>query len=131
MKYLVLLTVFVISLSADDKLVPVSVKSINWKEKITSSNVNLVKTSEKYKCKKYLDIDILKENRYRAKHYILKNRALCKENVFVQSDKKIRFNFGFVEIEKEGELIKETDQYIKIKNLDGTITKIYKDGSDN
>ena len=33
-----------------------------------------------------------------------------------------------IEVEREGSVIKETNQYIKIKNLDGSVEKIYKDG---
>jgi len=33
-----------------------------------------------------------------------------------------------LEIEKNAELIRETKSYIKIKNVDGTIEKIYTDG---
>jgi len=131
-KYFTILIIFSILIHASDDIVlPISVKSINWKEKITPSNVKIIKKNNTFKCKKYLDIDILKKNKYRAKHYVLKNKALCFEDVYVQSDKKIKFNFGFLEIEKDGELIKETSDYIKIKNVDGTMTKIYKNGSDN
>ncbi len=118
----------IIFVYAEVQLLPVSTKVINWKEKITASNVKLVQSSGKIKCKKYLDIDILKKNKFRAKHYIQKNKPICAKNVYEQSSKRIKFNFGLLEIEKEGELIKETSQYIKIKNLDGTIIKIYKNG---
>jgi len=130
-KSIILSVLLCVGLSASDILLPVSVKAINWKEKITPSNVKLIKKNDKYKCKKYIDIDVLKKNKYRAKHYILKNKPLCLDDVYIQSEKKIKFNFGFLEIEKDGELIKETNEYIKIKNVDGTMTKIYKNGSDN
>ncbi len=130
MKNLIVILIISVFSFGSEILLPISTKTINWKAKITSSNVKLINATIKFKCKKYLDIKILKENKYRAKHYILKNRAICKNDVYVQSDQKIRFNFGLLEIEKEGELIKETDDYIKIKNLDGKIIKIYKNGSD-
>ena len=38
------------------------------------------------------------------------------------------FDFGNIEIEKDGKVIKDTKQYVRIKNNDGTIEKIYKDG---
>ena len=128
MKYIITISLLSIFLYGENTILPVSVKTINWKEKIVSTNVKLVKENSQFKCKKYLDINTLKKNKYRAKHYILKNKAICLNDVFIQSDKKVRFDFGFIEIEKEAKIIKETDQYIKIKNLDGTMTKIYKNG---
>ena len=57
---------------------------------------------------------------------ILKNRVICKKSLYMTSSKKIKFNFGFIEIEKDGEVLKETSKYIRIKNADGTVEKIYK-----
>ena len=131
-KIIVLLLFVTLSMFANNKfLVPVSKKHINWKSVITSNHIYLSKINQKYKCKKYLDINTLKKNQYRAKHFILKNTALCSEDVYKSSNKKISFNFGSLEIEKNAELIKETDTYIKIKNPNGKIEKIYKNGSEN
>ncbi len=130
MKYFLAIISCTVLVYANVELVPISITTINWKESIVSQNVKLIKPNDEYNCKKYLDIEVLKQNQYRAKHYILKNKAICDEDVYIQSDKKIKFNFGFLEIEKDGELIKETNEYIKIKNLDGTIIKIYKNGSE-
>ena len=43
-------------------------------------------------------------------------------------NESVIFNFGGVEIEKKGKVIYENDDFIRIKNLDGTIEQIYKDG---
>ncbi len=109
-------------------VVPIANKNINYKSKIYSYDVRLVQENKKYKCKKYVNVLTLKQNKYFAKHYIAKNRAICEEDVFIPQSNTIRFKFGNLEIEREGTIIKETDQYIKIKNFDGTIDKIYKDG---
>ena len=109
-------------------LVPIANKNIDYKEQIFSYNVRLVQENKNFKCKEYLDIVTLKQNKYFAKHYIAKNRAICANNVFVPEKNTVRFKFGNLEIEKDGEVIRETDDYIRIKNLDGTIDKIYKDG---
>lgn len=109
-------------------LVPVAVKNIGYKEKIYSYNINFVPESKQYSCKKYIDMNLLKQNKYYSKSFIRKDRPICLRNVILLEDSVVRFKFGNLEIEKEGELIRETDQYIKIKNLDGTINKIYKDG---
>jgi hypothetical protein len=81
-----------------------------------------------YKCKEYLDIKKLKKNKYFAKHYISKNKPICAKDVYIPLQNKVNVRFGNLEIEKEAELIRETKSYIKIKNVDGTIEKIYIDG---
>jgi len=109
-------------------VVPLSNKNIHYKSKIYSYNVRLIQENKHYKCKKYIDLLTLKENKYFALHYIVKDRPICAEDVFIPQSNTIRFKFGNLEIEKDGTIIKETDQYIRVKNLDGTIDKIYKDG---
>lgn len=115
-------------LFAEVKVVPITPKSIDYRNKIYSYNLKLVQVNEKYKCKEYLDIVTLKKNKYYAKHYIADGSAICLKDVYIPKVNKVKFRFGNLEIEKEAELIKETKSYIKIKNLDGTIEKIYKDG---
>ncbi len=128
MKFLLFaLSLITFSCAANVKVLPVSTSDIQWKGQITASNVKLIQADNRYKCKKYLDIEKLKENKYRAKHYILKNTPICYDDAYIAKSNKIKFNFGNIEIEKEGEVIRETDKYIKIKNLDGKIEKIYKD----
>lgn len=109
-------------------VVPVSFKIINYKNKIYSSDVRLIKVSKKFFCKKNINLNILKKNKYHAKHYIAKNKPLCFKDVFIPESRKINFRFGNLEIERDGEIVKETEKYIKIKNSDGKIEKIYKDG---
>ncbi len=127
-KFLVLL-VLVGSVSLfGEVLVPIAKKNISSKEKIFSYDVTFVPESKKYFCRKYIDMNLLNENKYLARHFIRKGRAICERNVIVPESNVVRFQFGNLEIEKEGKVIRETDRYIKIKNLDGTINKIYKDG---
>ena len=110
------------------QVVPISNKVIGFKAKIYSSDVRLIRVNDKYFCKEYIDIKILKQNKYFAKHYIAKNKPLCKKDLFVPISRRIAFQFGNLEIEKDGEVIRETEKYIKIKNLNGKIEKIYKNG---
>ena len=135
-----ILLVFLININASEvKVVPVSNQSISYKEKIFASKARLLQTTNKFfnkkyisknrpVCKEYVDMKAFKNNEYRAKHYIFRNKPICKKDVYIPISKKIKFNFGLLEIEKDGEIIKETDKYIKIKNLNGTIEKIYKNG---
>ena len=110
------------------EVLPLSNKRINYKQKIYAYDTRLIQANNKYHCKEYLDITTLKENRYRAKHFIAKNKPICKKDVYIAVSHKIRFRFGNLEIEREGDIIRETDQYIKIKTPDGKIEKIYKNG---
>ena len=113
---------------ADNQVVPISDKRLSYKSKIYSNNLKLVPVNAKFRCSKYLDMLTLKQNKYYAQRYIRKNTPICLKDVYIPTIKKVKFRFGNLEIEKEAELIKETKSYIKIKNLDGTIEKIYTDG---
>ena len=119
----------VVSIAAQNiQVVPIAKKDIQYKSKIYTNDVLLVQVNKKYNCNKYLNLIDLKKNKYYATHYIAKNRVICFKDVMIPEVKKVKFRFGNLEIEKEAELIKETKSYIKIKNLDGTIEKIYTDG---
>lgn|GEM_PF-2360643 len=131
-KLLIILSLIVNSFAAQPKIVPVTIKSINFKEQILEKHYKIVEYNDLNKkiynirCKEYLTLEELKSNKYRAKHYIRKNKVICKKNLFITSSKKIKFNFGLLEIEKDGEVLKETSKYIRIKNADGSVEKIYK-----
>ncbi len=106
----------------------VAKKNIHYKSKIeikdlTSKKVNFVKKD----CVplKLSDID---GKVYQALHYISKDSILCTRNVSLFEKKSVVFNFGAIEIEKNGEIIFQNDEYIRIKRNDGKIEKIYKDG---
>lgn len=118
-------------LLAEVLVLPLSNKSINYKSKIYSQDTRLIQANEKYKCKEYLDVRKLKMNKYYATRYIAKNKPLCAKDVYIPKVNKLKFRFGNLEIEKNAELIRETKSYIKIKNVDGTIEKIYTDGRKN
>lgn len=128
LKFLLSCLLITVVYAEEVQLVPLVNKAINFKSKIYSYNVRLIKVNEKYKCKEYVNILDLKKNKYYASHYIGKDRILCLKDVYIPTINKIKFRFGNLEIEKEAELIRETDSYIRIKNIDGTIEKIYKDG---
>ena len=134
MKYILLTILLFIenSFGYEQQIVPISIKNINFKEEISKDHYKIVEYNDlnrkiyNIKCKEYLSLEDLKSNSYRAKHYIKKNRVICKKSLYITSSKKIKFNFGSIEIEKDGEIIKETSKYIRIKNADGTVEKIYK-----
>ena len=59
---------------------------------------------------------------------INKNTIICEKDVKGLENEGIVFNFGGLKIEKKGKIIFENSEFIRIKNLDGTIEQIYKDG---
>ncbi len=131
-KILIIFLFVLNSFANEPQIVPISVKNINFKEEISKTHYKIVEYNDlnkriyDIKCKEFLSLEDLKSNSYRAKHYIKKNRVICKKSLYMTSSKKIKFNFGFIEIEKDGEVLKETSKYIRIKNADGTVEKIYK-----
>jgi hypothetical protein len=126
-----LLTILLGSQCFGAQLVPMAKKDIKYKEKIYSQDLYFVAPSKEYSCKEYLDPSLLAQNLYISKRYIIKNTPVCQKDVIYKRANIIRFKFGNLIIEKEGELLQETDEYIRIKNSDGKITKIYKDGRNN
>ncbi len=124
------LVLFIVVELFSTPIVMVSKKNIQWKHIIKRSDIYLIEALvRKYQCKEYLNPDSLITNIYRAKHYISKGRKICKKDLYKDVEHKVTFNFGLLEIEKNGEIVKETDQYIKIRNNNGEIEKIYKVGS--
>ena len=102
---------------------------INYKElidikKLSSANVLSVK-----KFCIPVTLSELNENKYISKRYLRKGTVLCKKDITLYKKKSVLFNFGVIEIEKQGKIIFENDEYIKIKRIDGQVDKIYKDGS--
>lgn len=128
LKVATLLIILITSFANAQILVPIAKKNIKYKEKIFSYDITFVAESKQYSCKKYIDMNLLKQNKYYAKSFLRKGKPICKRNVTVPGGNTVKFKFGNLEIEKEGTVLNETDQYIRIKNLDGTINKIYKDG---
>lgn len=125
---LIIISIATFLFSSQVEVVPLANKAISYKSKIYSQDVRLIQVNDKHKCKEYLDIKKLKQNKYFAKHYISKNKPLCAKDIYIPQINKVKFRFGNLEIEKDAELIRETKSYIKIKNVDGTIEKIYTDG---
>ena len=108
-------------------MVLVAIKDINYKQRVSVDNVKLAPVMKKLRCKALKREDVI-GTEYRAKHYITKGSILCKKDVYIPTKNRLLFNFGSIEIERNGKLIRETDEYIRIKNDNGKVEKIYKDG---
>ncbi len=109
-------------------------ENIKYKALISKSNVfidSVDKKDIKSYCQPVLKKDIITYSSY-AKSHIKKGDILCKRNIHHVNKKdqeKILFNFGAIQIEKNGKVIRETKDYIKIRNSQGDIEKIYKSGT--
>ena len=106
----------------------VAKKDIGYKKMVKLSNLFFKKTDKLSKFCKPFDASILENESYYALHYISKGSIICTKDVEKHNRKSVRFNFGSLEIEKEGEIIYENEKFIKIRKFDGKIEKIYKDG---
>jgi len=106
----------------------VSKEAINFEEKIDSSKVTLKNVTSINKSCEPLKLTDLENDEYLTTHYINKNTIICTKDVKKYQDEGVVFNFGGVEIEKKGKVIFENNDFIRIKNVDGTIEQIYKDG---
>lgn len=106
----------------------ISKESINFEEKIDYSKLRLENISEIGKSCIPLKLSEIQNEEYISTHYINKNSIICQNDVRKYKDNGIVFNFGGLKIEKKGKIIYENSEFIRIKNLDGTIEQIYKDG---
>ena len=106
----------------------ISKDAIKFEEKINASKLKLQNINEINKACIPLTLDEIQNEEYISSHYINKNTIICQKDVKKQNDEGIVFNFGGLKIEKIGKIIYENNEFIRIKNLDGTIEQIYKDG---
>lgn len=120
-----LFLLFGISLYGDTALV--SLKDIKYKEYLNYENLQEVVINKKIRCEIF-NKEKLFEDKYIATRYIIKNTPICTKDVEIAPNHRVKFDFGNIEIEKEGEFLGETKEYIRIKKPDGTIEKIEKNG---
>ena len=103
-------------------------ESINFEEKIDSSKLIVQNVSDISKACIPLKLSDIQNQEYVTTHFINKNTIIWQKDVKDYKDTGVVFNFGGVKIEKKGKIIYENDEFIRIKNLDGSIEQIYKDG---
>lgn len=117
---------FIVNAFAID--VVVTNKDINFNEIINSSMVNKsVVKSVKRHCNP-VSFEQFTNKKLQATHYMRKGYVICQNDVKEYKKQSVLFDFGVIEIEKQGEVIFENDEYIRIKKSNGDIDKIYKDG---
>ena len=125
MKFLFIVVLFLLNLNAIEILV--SDKNINYHQLIDGKNLKHVTISKDIRCTTF-DKNLLKKAKYQARRFIYKGRAICYKDVQKIIINSVRANFGNIEIQRNGNVISENKNYIKIKNYDGKIIKIYKNG---
>ena len=120
--------VFILNINLFAISVIVSKESINFEEKIDNTKVKIQNVDEINKTCIPLQLIQIQKEEYITTHYINKNTIICLKDVKKYEDESIVFNFGGVKIVKKGKIIYENNDFIRIKNIDGTIEQIYKDG---
>lgn len=109
-------------------VVLVSTKNIPFKQNLDYGDLKLEYMDKKSNCTMFDKQKLLNET-YMAIRYIPKGKPICEKDVEKVIEHKVQFNFGNIQIIKDGEYLGETKEYIKIKNKDGSVERIYKDGT--
>lgn len=108
----------------------VAKENIPYKKEITPDNLALINSDKIPPNCLPITLEELKKDKYRTKKFIKEKKVICKDDIETDVEKSVIFKFGSIEIETNGRILFENDEYIKIKKSDGTIEKIYKDGRD-
>ena len=120
--------VFILNLNLFATSVLVSKNSIVFEEKLDSSKVTVQDVSDINKSCVPLTLQDLETEDYITAHHINKNIIICTKDIKRYEAETIVFNFGGLKIEKKGKIIYENKDFIRFKNIDGTVEQIYKDG---
>lgn len=126
---IIILSLFAFSFNSFAIDVIVATSKINYKEKIDSSKLRLSKVNELKKSCKALTLKIYNSDTFIAKHVIKKGSIICLKDIKTSKQESVIFKFGSLQIEKEGKILFENNEYIRIKKNDGKVEKIYKDGT--
>ncbi len=129
LKYKIILSFFIVfSLNIYAIDVIIAKDDIKYKEKIDSTKLMLFKSARLKKDCKAFTIKMYNNNTFVSKHYINKGSIICLKDIKVYKKDSVIFQFGSLEIEKEGKILFQNNKYITIKKSNGKIEKIYKDG---
>ncbi|RXJ99591.1 hypothetical protein CRU98_06070 [Arcobacter sp. CECT 8986] len=122
-----IIALFLINANAIDLIV--TKKVINYKAKIDVKDL-MIRRVDSFKEGYCTPIKLSDLNGavYQATHYIKKGSVICTKDIKEFKKKSVVFKFGALEIETNGEIIYQNDEYIRIKRRDGKVEKIYKDG---
>lgn len=127
-KFLISILIILISSNVFAINVLISKDNISYKQHIKTSSLFFKKIEKVDRDCIPLTLEKLQKDKYVTTTFIKKNSVICEKNLKVYNKESVVFNFGLLEIEKNGKIIHENDKYISIKKEDGTIEKIYKNG---
>ena len=125
MKSLFIIFIYLINLNSTEILV--SKKNLNYKQILDINNLELINIPNDIRCTPF-DKKLLESGEYQAKRYIIKDTPICYKDVQKVIVNQVKFDFGNIEIKRNGKIIGENKDYVKIKNYDGKVIKIYKNG---
>lgn len=106
----------------------VATKNIRLNDKLTQENLQLQTLPLRDRSCTPLGLKEITDNTFTAANFIIKGSVVCTRNANKYEKQSVIFDFGTLEIEQEGEIIFENDEFIRIKKRDGKVEKIYKDG---
>jgi hypothetical protein len=124
-KNLFIIFIFLLNINASEVLV--SKVNINYKSILDANNLYMQNIEKNIRCTTF-DKKLLKKSKYQAKRYIIKGTPICYKDVQKVVIDQVKFDFGNIEIQRVGKVVSENKDYVKIKNYDGKIIKIYKNG---
>jgi len=127
LKLFLILTFSLTNLYSIEVLVAKSV--IKFKERVKPTNLRFKKVKSVRKSCIPATLNGIGQDYYISTHYINPGSIICEKDISIYEKKTVIFNFGNIEIEKEGKVVGETKQYIRIKKPNGRIEKIYKNGT--
>ncbi len=125
-KCLFLFFIFNVTLFANQFVI--AKKNIPYNSTITIDDLQSVSSAPMKKYCEPMSMEMFEKQRYISNRYIKKSTIICKDDVSIYKKNSVLFNFGTIQIEQNGKIIFENDEYIKIKKENGDIEKIYKDG---
>ena len=123
---LLFLVLLLCKLTAVDVLV--AINKIDYNAPILKKNLRLLSVANIKKRCEPLTVKALNNGKYISKHFINKGSVLCKSSVKSYKKNSVIFNFGNIQIEQNGKIIFENDEYITIRKNNGKVKKIYKNG---
>lgn len=126
LSFFLIFTLFLSSLNAYDVLV--LKEDIRYKEKISVNNLRAKQVKNIRKNCVPVTLKYLDKGTFIASRFIRMGSILCRNSVKKFKKSSVLFDFGAIEIERNAKVLYENDEYITIRNQDGTTQKIFKDG---
>ena len=105
----------------------VAKRSFNYKEQITKADLKIYDGAPPTICVPFgLGIFNTKDHLIVTSHYIVRGKLICQKDIKKIKIEYVSANFGAISIKRQGKVIMENKDYIKIKTLQGESFKIYK-----